>query len=185
MISTSDIRYLGRLIGVDTKNHTVTLADVKSMGTEGRRKAEDEVPSSPETHAYIVFRGADVKDLTIIEANQKQIERQRHNVVRRRRPEKPRANDCLAAELTDEMRIQIKTEFDFATLNVNLEDMRPKEKPAEAVYDPSKSFFDQISYSCATNPERKSRRPVPRSQARPIRGTQPSSSRRYVRRSRP
>mmetsp|Transcript_1381 Transcript_1381/g.3152 ORF Transcript_1381/g.3152 Transcript_1381/m.3152 type:complete len:200 (+) Transcript_1381:52-651(+) len=185
LVSTADIRYLGRLIGVDTKNHTVTLADVKSLGTEGRRKAEDEVPSSPELHAYIVFRGADVKDLSVVEAIPKKQVVSKQFVGFRRRRDKPPKSDCLSAELTPEMRKEIESEFDFTALNLKVEEARPKEKSAAPGYNPSQSFYDKISYSGAKKPSRWARRDNNHGEGQTVsRGSRPIR-RRYVRRTRP
>lgn len=69
LISKSDIRYEGILHEVDTKASTVALENVKVCGTEGRRKNKEEfVPPSDQIYEYIVFRGSDIKDLTVKEA---------------------------------------------------------------------------------------------------------------------
>ncbi|RWA05224.1 hypothetical protein EKO27_g9886 [Xylaria grammica] len=58
LISKSDIR----------EESTVSLENVKSYGTEGRRgNPADEVAASDQIYEYIVFRGSDVKDLRIEE----------------------------------------------------------------------------------------------------------------------
>lgn len=47
----------------------MSLENVKSFGTEGRRgNPADEVAASEQIYEYIVFRGSDVKDLRIEEA---------------------------------------------------------------------------------------------------------------------
>lgn len=69
LISKSDIRYEGILHEVDTKASTVALENVKVCGTEDRRKNKEEfVPPSDQIYEYIVFRGSDIKDLTVKEA---------------------------------------------------------------------------------------------------------------------
>lgn len=68
LISKSDIKYVGTLHEINSENSTVALENVKSYGTEGRRgDPSQEVPPSDQIYEYIVFRGSDVKDLTIIE----------------------------------------------------------------------------------------------------------------------
>jgi len=61
-------RYVGTLHEINSESSTVALENVKSFGTEGRRgKPEEEIPPSDQIYEYIVFRGSDVKDLTIVE----------------------------------------------------------------------------------------------------------------------
>ncbi|KAI1125750.1 Scd6-like Sm domain-containing protein [Nemania abortiva] len=69
LISKSDIRYSGVLHEINSEESTVSLENVKSYGTEGRRgNPSDEVPASEQIYEYIVFRGSDVKDLRIEQA---------------------------------------------------------------------------------------------------------------------
>ncbi|KAI2622837.1 Scd6-like Sm domain-containing protein [Xylaria nigripes] len=68
LISKSDIRYSGILHEINSEESTVSLENVKSFGTEGRRgNPADEVAASEQIYEYIVFRGSDVKDLRIEE----------------------------------------------------------------------------------------------------------------------
>lgn len=68
LISRSDIRYVGILHQINSDDSTVSLENVKSFGTEGRKgNPDDEVPPSEQVYEYIVFRGTDVKDLRIEE----------------------------------------------------------------------------------------------------------------------
>lgn len=61
-------RYVGTLHEINSENSTVALENVKSFGTEGRRgNPDDEIPPNDQIYDYIVFRGSDVKDLTIVE----------------------------------------------------------------------------------------------------------------------
>ena len=63
-----DTRYIGTLHEIDSASSTVALEHVRSYGTEGRcAKPEDEVPASDTVYEYIVFKGSDVKDLTILD----------------------------------------------------------------------------------------------------------------------
>ncbi|KAJ3162054.1 Protein LSM14 A [Geranomyces michiganensis] len=69
LISKSDIRYVGILIQIDQDESTVSLQNVQSWGTEGRRtNPAEELPPSEEIFPYVVFRGADVKDLHVMTA---------------------------------------------------------------------------------------------------------------------
>ncbi|EDO49317.1 predicted protein, partial [Nematostella vectensis] len=64
LVSKAEIRYVGTLYAIDTKESTVTLANVRSFGTEGR-KVDVEIPPRNEIYEYIVFRGQDIKDLNV------------------------------------------------------------------------------------------------------------------------
>ncbi|KAI1364540.1 Scd6-like Sm domain-containing protein [Xylaria arbuscula] len=69
LISKSDIRYSGTLHEINSTESTVSLENVQSFGTEGRRgNPSEEVPPSEQIYEYIVFRGSDVKDLRIEQA---------------------------------------------------------------------------------------------------------------------
>ncbi|KJK82171.1 hypothetical protein H634G_02364 [Metarhizium anisopliae BRIP 53293] len=68
LISKSDIRYAGTLHEINSDESTVSLENVRSFGTEGRRgRPEEEISPSDQVYEYIVFRGSDVKDLRIEE----------------------------------------------------------------------------------------------------------------------
>ncbi|XP_034023603.1 protein LSM14 homolog B-like [Thalassophryne amazonica] len=66
LISKAQIRYEGILSSVDTERSTVALAKVKSCGTEDRH-TDRPVPPKDETYEYIIFRGSDIKDITVSE----------------------------------------------------------------------------------------------------------------------
>ncbi|KAK2809992.1 hypothetical protein FQN50_003408 [Emmonsiellopsis sp. PD_5] len=68
LISKSDIRYVGTLHEINPEDSTIALENVVSHGTEGRRgnPAEEIAPSSS-VYEYIVFRGSDVKDISVAE----------------------------------------------------------------------------------------------------------------------
>ncbi|XP_029287290.1 protein LSM14 homolog B-B-like [Cottoperca gobio] len=66
LISKAQIRYEGILSSVDTDRSTVSLAKVKSYGTEDRH-ADRPVPPKDEIYEYIIFRGSDIKDITVSE----------------------------------------------------------------------------------------------------------------------
>ncbi|XP_061584097.1 protein LSM14 homolog B-B-like [Cololabis saira] len=66
LISKAQIRYEGILSSVDTERSTVALAKVKSYGTEDRH-TDRPVPPKDEIYEYIIFRGGDIKDITVSE----------------------------------------------------------------------------------------------------------------------
>lgn len=60
-------RYIGTLHEINSETHTVALESVTSYGTEGRKgDPSQEIPGSDQVYEYIVFRGSDVKELTIV-----------------------------------------------------------------------------------------------------------------------
>lgn len=60
--------YVGTLHEINSDESTVSLENVRSFGTEGRRgRPEEEIAPSDQVYEYIVFRGSDVKDLRIEE----------------------------------------------------------------------------------------------------------------------
>ena len=65
LISVNEIRYEGTFYTINTEESTIALQNVKSFGSEDR-KAEKIAPS-PETYDFIIFRGKDIKDLSVLE----------------------------------------------------------------------------------------------------------------------
>lgn len=71
LVSKAEIRYEGFLYTIDQNDSTVTLAKVISLGTEDRVPGAGAVPAREEVFEYIVFRGADIKDLHVCEGPKK------------------------------------------------------------------------------------------------------------------
>eukprot|EP00449_Zooxanthella_nutricula_P032177 CAMPEP_0198489310 /NCGR_PEP_ID=MMETSP1462-20131121/1375_1 /TAXON_ID=1333877 /ORGANISM="Brandtodinium nutriculum, Strain RCC3387" /LENGTH=371 /DNA_ID=CAMNT_0044217811 /DNA_START=36 /DNA_END=1148 /DNA_ORIENTATION=- len=67
LISNSEIRYEGILYTINTQESTIALQSVRCFGTEGRKVPE--IPASSEVYDFIIFRGQDIKDLTVLESN--------------------------------------------------------------------------------------------------------------------
>lgn len=67
LISKSEIRYEGFLNFINANENTVGLKNVRMHGTEGRKGGKGEIPANNQLYEYIVFRGADIKDLTVYE----------------------------------------------------------------------------------------------------------------------
>ncbi|KAG0150556.1 hypothetical protein CROQUDRAFT_104230 [Cronartium quercuum f. sp. fusiforme G11] len=75
LISKSDIRYRGILHSIDPAASTVSLEQVRSMGTEGRKSnPAEEIAPTDTLYEFIVFRAADVKDLSIEAAAESKLE---------------------------------------------------------------------------------------------------------------
>ncbi|CAG7727202.1 unnamed protein product [Allacma fusca] len=66
LISKSEIRYEGILYSLDLQEATISLAKVKSFGTEDR-PTERPVPHKEEIYEFIIFRGADIKGIDVLE----------------------------------------------------------------------------------------------------------------------
>jgi protein LSM14 len=66
LISNSDIRYEGTLWKLDSEASTISVAKVKSFGTEGRR-TDKIIEPRDEIYEFIIFRGTDIKDIVVCE----------------------------------------------------------------------------------------------------------------------
>jgi len=70
LISKKNIRYEGVLYSINETNSTLALQNVTSFGTEGREKTDPStafVAPQEGIHAYLLFRGCDIKDLHVHE----------------------------------------------------------------------------------------------------------------------
>lgn len=66
LISKSDIRYEGTLYALNLREATISLAKVRSFGTEDR-PVERPIPMREEIYEFIIFRGADIKSIDVLE----------------------------------------------------------------------------------------------------------------------
>jgi len=72
VISKQEIRYVGTLVMINSKEQTLVLQNVKSYGSEGRRGGgPDEVPASSQIYEHIIFRAAELKDFYVIKSPEK------------------------------------------------------------------------------------------------------------------
>lgn len=69
LISKSEIRYEGILYALNLIEATISLAKVRSFGTEDR-PTQRPIPAKDEIYEFIIFRGSDIKGIDVVEPPQ-------------------------------------------------------------------------------------------------------------------
>lgn len=68
LISKKNLRYVGILENINADDATIALKSVRMFGTEGRLgQPHLEVPPGNDIYDYVVFRGNDVEDLSVLD----------------------------------------------------------------------------------------------------------------------
>ncbi|CCG20998.1 hypothetical protein CORT_0A06110 [Candida orthopsilosis Co 90-125] len=74
LISKKNLRYVGILENINADDATIALKSVRMFGTEGRLgQPHLEVPPGNDIYDYVVFRGNDVEDLSVLDVPIEQV----------------------------------------------------------------------------------------------------------------
>merc|ERR1719228_3018656 len=92
LISYSEIRYEGILYTINTQESTIALQNVRSFGTEARKVPE--IPPCADIYDFIIFRGADIKDLIVLEGRNQGIGSQDPAILQVGKPKKSGADNA-------------------------------------------------------------------------------------------
>jgi len=65
-VTKAESRFQGILVEVDTTKKTMSLKNVKNMGTEGRRNGVNEIPPGDNNTGMIKFKVELIKEFNII-----------------------------------------------------------------------------------------------------------------------
>lgn len=67
LITKAEVRYEGVLYEVDRVNKTMSLKQVRNMGTEGRRNGVNEMPGDEKVLGNVKFRVDLIKNFKVVE----------------------------------------------------------------------------------------------------------------------
>jgi len=153
IVTKSEIRYEGILYNINPQDQNITLCNVKSFGTEGRRPGNELAPS-PQIHDYIIFRGTDIKDLKVLEQQTGQTDAPTNESKPTQIQQSGEISEQNTQKQPESQDIKMKgdtSDFDFNAMQQNFERFALEHKQTDVSvkdYNPD-SFFDDLSTSTA------------------------------------